>query len=185
MKRARLPLWVAYNFQRLRAAERGIAFELGFLEWLKVWGASGHLASRGRKGDQYCMARYGDRGPYAVGNVKIILGVDNVREAKVGKTLSLAHREKISMVLSGRPGRPHSSETKEKLRVANVGKTLSAATREKIGRASKGHPVSAEVRARISAARKGKPLSIEHKAKLRARRLAWWGRRRQEVRYVW
>lgn len=57
------------------------------------------------------MARYGDVGPYAVGNVRITLFENNLREAKNGKprpdlaafnksragvSLSAEHREKIA-----------------------------------------------------------------------------------------
>ena len=61
----------------------------------------------------------------------------------------------------------HSEETREKLRVANIGKKLSEETKRKIGEKSKGHPnyntkpVSEETRNKISIAFKGKKRS-EH-----------------------
>lgn len=62
------------------ARRRGIPFLLTFSEWLDIWEESGHLAVRGRRRGQYAMARYGDKGPYAVGNVRIILAEENAAE---------------------------------------------------------------------------------------------------------
>lgn len=56
---------------------RGIPFLLTFEEWLKIWVDSGKLEQRGRRKGEYCMARFGDKGPYAIGNVRIILTTDN------------------------------------------------------------------------------------------------------------
>ena len=86
------------NFVKLRkafrthkggAAKRGIAFELTFEEWLNIWLDSGHLAERGTHRGQYCMARFGDKGPYAVENIKIITCTENVKEGMIGKQNAL------------------------------------------------------------------------------------------------
>ncbi len=70
----------AYCMQKHDAKRRNIQFELSFDEWMKVWEDSGHLLERGRKRGQYVMARFGDSGPYAVWNVKIIKTEENLRE---------------------------------------------------------------------------------------------------------
>lgn len=70
-----------FQGQRRCAAERGIDFTLTFEEWSQVWAESGHWLERGCRRGQYVMARHGDAGPYAVGNVSIKLHEDNCREA--------------------------------------------------------------------------------------------------------
>ena len=74
------PLRRKFLTQRRAAKARGIPFRLTFEEWLEVWGASGHLHERGNEPGQYVMARFGDEGPYEVGNVKIITFEENSRE---------------------------------------------------------------------------------------------------------
>jgi len=69
-----------YASHRISAERRGISFELTYGQWIKIWIWSGHLHERGKKVGQYCMARFDDKGPYAVGNVKIILRTENTRE---------------------------------------------------------------------------------------------------------
>lgn len=64
----------------LNAEMRGVGFELTYAEWYGIWLASGKLSERGRKADQYCMARIGDTGVYCVGNVKIITNRENALE---------------------------------------------------------------------------------------------------------
>jgi hypothetical protein len=63
------------------AKRRGIGFELTFKQWWKIWRESGHWNERGLGAKSYCMARFGDKGPYAIGNVKIITVSDNSYEA--------------------------------------------------------------------------------------------------------
>ena len=70
-----------YNHMK-RAESHCIGFELTFDQWLKIWLDSGHLAERGNHKGQYGMARFEDKGPYAVGNVKIITTEENLRERK-------------------------------------------------------------------------------------------------------
>ena len=65
-------------------------FKLTFDQWINIWVTSGQLDNRGQRTGQYCMARFGDKGAYEVGNVRIILSVDNVREACKGKPLTPA-----------------------------------------------------------------------------------------------
>src|SRR5678815_5922678 len=65
-------LWKAFNGQMSAARRRGIEFPMTYAEWLGVWQASGKLEQRGRLRDQYVMARFGDKGPYAIDNVYIL-----------------------------------------------------------------------------------------------------------------
>lgn len=85
---------------RLNAKDRGIGFELTFSQWLEIWIASGKVRRRGCRRGQYVMARHGDRGPYAVGNVKIILASENIAEALRGKPRSEATRALISLAVT-------------------------------------------------------------------------------------
>lgn len=69
----------AFRRQQYAASARGIAFELTFAQWWELWEPHYHL--RGTKSGQMVMARRGDTGPYAVGNVSIKTSRANVREA--------------------------------------------------------------------------------------------------------
>ncbi|MDN7490552.1 Trp family transcriptional regulator [Burkholderia sp. AU45274] len=74
--------WDAFSVQRSRAAYREIAWEMTFPEWWKIWSESGHWAERGRAHiGVYVMARFGDSGPYKVGNVEIITHSQNVSDS--------------------------------------------------------------------------------------------------------
>jgi hypothetical protein len=64
--------------QRRNAERRGIEFCLSFEWWCEIWRR--HFSKRGRNRGQYVMARRGDRGPYRLGNVKIITIEENSRE---------------------------------------------------------------------------------------------------------
>lgn len=65
---------------RASAKQRGIEFHLSLWDWWLIWLMSGHWEQRGTSRDSYCMARHGDVGPYAVGNVSIIPLVENSRQ---------------------------------------------------------------------------------------------------------
>lgn len=67
----------AFNAQKKGAAIRGIGWELTVWEWWTIWLESGRWHARGR-GAGYMMCRKGDLGPYAVGNVFIASGIENV-----------------------------------------------------------------------------------------------------------
>ena len=71
-----------YMYQRKNANRRKIKWVLTFAEWWGIWQASGKWNARGR-GDGYCMARFGDKGPYKVGNVEIIPTKENSRQARL------------------------------------------------------------------------------------------------------
>jgi len=125
-----------FQFQQSNAKRRGIGFLLTFEQWLKIWTDSSHLHERGCHRGKYNMARYGDRGAYEVGNVRIIPHGDNIAE-----------RDQTSRIA--------------KHRLAMMGHEVSAETRAKISAAKMGHPGyflggkhTSEARAKISAARK-------------------------------
>jgi hypothetical protein len=59
-----------FAVQRWHATKtRNIDWELTFDEWLDIWGTD--IDQRGRGIGKLNMCRYGDKGPYAVGNVYI------------------------------------------------------------------------------------------------------------------
>jgi hypothetical protein len=109
-----------FYMQRTHAAQRGIAWLLTFAMWWSIWQHSGRYFLRGRGRGRYCMARFGDKGPYAVGNVHIVTNEQNQAEmgpVAIAKRLTAANR--------GRFGRQLSAATKAKLRTANLGKPKS------------------------------------------------------------
>lgn len=110
----------AFYFHRTTAFDRGIDFLLTYEEWIKTWIDSGHIANRGKGAEKYCMARFGDQGPYAIGNVKIITCAENSREGNLGR---VALRE-----------------TKQKMSISQTGKKHSESTLEKMSRSAKKRP---------------------------------------------
>jgi hypothetical protein len=136
----------AFTNQRCSARRRSIGFELTFNQWLSLWLASGKLQQRGVHKDQYVMARPGDRGSYAEGNIVFILATQNSSEGNRGKVLS--------------------PETLRRMSIAQMGHPVSAATRRKLANAHKGVPISAEHRARITQTHKARAQTPEGKAHL-------------------
>ena len=107
-----------YTTQKALAKDRGVDFEFAFDEWLRVWVESGHILERGKEGHQYVMARLEDKGPYRVGNVKIITGSEKVSESQIGRPRSQTWRANNSMK---HRGRIKSVEHRRKLSEANKG----------------------------------------------------------------
>jgi len=143
----RLPLGIYYS-QKASAKRRGIPFLLTFEEWWKVWQDSGHWLERGKGRGKYCMARYFDRGPYKVHNVRIIRFEDNVWEGQHGRL---------------RP--PMSEETKRKLSAAKMGKKMSPEARRKMSQSQ-----LARYERLRNETWKGKPRSLQHVLKTRIAR---------------
>lgn len=80
-----------YKGQKTQAARRGIPFKFTFEQWCSWWETnlgSDWLSKRGRKRNQYVMARNGDKGPYAPHNVRCVLASVNAAEANLGRTKS-------------------------------------------------------------------------------------------------
>ncbi len=120
-----------FNGCKQNAKRRGIPFELTFLEWLGIWVHSGRLAERGKGTEQYQMARYGDKGPYAVGNVKIITSWENHHEM-AGRPKSIKARANMS---SAQRGNKNSLGHRNGLgNKSHTGLTQSAEIRKKISR---------------------------------------------------
>jgi hypothetical protein len=113
------------------AARRKIEFLLTFEEWLEIWVSSGYLAERGRKSHQYCMGRYGDKGPYAVGNVYITTCLENLAIQKRAK---------------------HTEEFKAELAERNRNRIWTKKSRAKVGTAKKNQNHTEEAKAAISKA---------------------------------
>jgi hypothetical protein len=125
-----------YSVHKACAKRRGIAFELTFEEWLEIWEASGHFEERGTRSHQYHMARHGDLGPYAVGNVKIVTASQNAAEGKGSKgwkypPRSAEHRKKLS---EANTGNKPSAETLLKLSAIRKGKKLNLSPEERLRR---------------------------------------------------
>lgn len=81
-----------YAGQRGKAAIREIEWRLTFPQWWEIWQASGKWEQRGR-GQGCVMARNGDAGPYAVGNVYICTNGQNVKDG-YSKTSGFARAAK-------------------------------------------------------------------------------------------
>lgn len=81
---------IAFEGQRAQAKFRGIEWRITLDEWLLIWMESGKWEQRGRGEGKYVMARFGDLGPYAAGNVKIILATENLSEAQYTRRIKAA-----------------------------------------------------------------------------------------------
>lgn len=81
-----------YRRQRNNAKVRGIAWEFTFETWMKVWIDSGKWEQRGNRAAQYVMARHGDKGAYAPGNVAIVTAEQNHKDRQVNYPKSSAER---------------------------------------------------------------------------------------------
>jgi hypothetical protein len=91
------PARAAYLVQKSGAKRRNIAFLLTLDEWLTIWLDSGNWERRGPRKGQFVMARFGDIGPYAVGNVRICTNRENNAETKRGRQfMSDKTRNRIS-----------------------------------------------------------------------------------------
>lgn len=95
-------LKTAFASQKNHARQRGIIFLLTFEEWLNIWITSKKLNQRGRKKGQYCMARYGDVGPYSIDNVEIIVSQLNTSIGNRGKIISENQKSAIRLANSGK-----------------------------------------------------------------------------------
>jgi len=70
-----------YSIQKRSAKKRGIAWELSFEEWWKLWEESGHWDDRGTGTSKYCICRLNDYGPYKIGNIRIDTNSTNGKES--------------------------------------------------------------------------------------------------------
>lgn len=72
--------WKAYIAHRASSKQRGIPFLMTWEEWWGFWSVDGRWERRGRGTHKLVMARYGDVGPYAVGNVFCCTNGENTTE---------------------------------------------------------------------------------------------------------
>ena len=153
-----------YWRQKRHAARRNIPFLLTFEQWSDLWRESGKWDQRGRFHGQYCMARYGDKGAYEIGNVRICLSEENRAEGNK-HPWSWERRRRTSARLKGRR---FLLATRAKMSASAKIKTFSASHRANLSLAGKGVPKSIEHRAKISAAQIGRQVSAATRAKIAA-----------------
>jgi hypothetical protein len=106
-----------YSCQKSKAKHRGIDFQLTFEEWWDIWQQSGKWNERGFRKGQYVMSRKNDIGPYAIGNVFIQLSEDNHKQVVLSNETRLVMKNK-------RLGNIESDETKQRKRIAMMGKNI-------------------------------------------------------------
>jgi len=118
-----LRLHAVYRKQKRAAIARRIGFLLSFREWIEIWTQSGKLDQRGRRRDQYVMARFGDIGPYALGNVKIITMLENRLERRPGSATRRTPGcvAKLRAAKSGKKRSPFSKKWRANIAAAHVG----------------------------------------------------------------
>lgn len=80
-----------FKQQKRQAKQRGIPWEMTFDEWYGFWLESGKWHLRGKRKGQFVMARYGDVGAYALGNVFICDASENHRQANFVRWGSAVH----------------------------------------------------------------------------------------------
>lgn len=85
-----------YINQRHNAQCRRIEWKLSLPEWWRIWQESGKWELRGRGRGKYVMARLGDRGPYAPGNVYIAEFCENVNDYYRCAEHKVAHRKAVA-----------------------------------------------------------------------------------------
>ncbi len=109
------PLKYGYLDHKSRAKKRGITFLLTFEEWKTIWLDSGKWDQRGLAVDSYCMARHGDVGPYAVGNVRICTRRENnAEQAEYLRGQAVNDKQRAALdqgrAVRNAPGRPVSEK---------------------------------------------------------------------------
>jgi hypothetical protein len=90
-----------YTQHKGNAKMRGVNFLFTFEEWKDWWIATGKWEQRGKLRGQYVMRRHGDVGPYSIDNVFCGVTEENVRDGNLGKEITIATRNKISMIMTG------------------------------------------------------------------------------------
>lgn len=68
-----------YDAQKANARTRGIKFDLTYKQWWDWWQETGHYHERGPFRGQYVMGRYGDTGPYELGNIYCCTNTENAQ----------------------------------------------------------------------------------------------------------
>lgn len=78
-----------FNEQRRSAKRRGVEFRLTFEEWWDFWSIDNRWSRRGRAKGELVMARIGDRGAYAVGNIICLTSEGNLADGKDARVASI------------------------------------------------------------------------------------------------
>ena len=103
----------AWRAHRSSAMRRGIPFNFNLVGWNVWWNtalkAIGPDARRGRRKNEWVMARFGDKGPYEPGNVFPARPIDNARS--IPEDVRIAMTEK-AMETQRRKGRPRGTHLK-------------------------------------------------------------------------
>ena len=94
--------------QRIAAIKRGIEFLLTFDEWYNWWLSTGHWHERGRRSHEYCMARKGDIGPYALDNIECVTNEINCKQNSTGENNPFY-------------GKKHDAKTSQKMSQSRLG----------------------------------------------------------------
>ena len=175
-----LRLHSVYRKQKRASIVRRIGFLLSFREWIEIWTQSGKLDQRGRRRGQYAMARFGDVGPYAVGNVKIITMLENrlERRPKSATRRTPGCVAKLKAAKSGKKRPPFSKKWRANIAEAHIGiprtpewlANQSAAAKDRVFSAEHCKNISIAQRKRLAKRNplRGRTLSAEHRARISA-----------------
>lgn len=87
-----------YSVHKHNAKVREVEFSLTFEEWWGLWSKSGKWSKRGNRHGDYVMCRYGDEGPYAIGNVYIGKFERNLKDARTKSVVVRKHTRKTTTV---------------------------------------------------------------------------------------
>lgn len=113
-----------YSWHKAGAKKNNIPFLISFDEWWKIWKSSGHWEERGNRRGCYQMARFGDVGPYKVGNVRIITLNENQNEPALRKKRSdiAKGRKPGTFFVPSFKGKRHTKKAREKISMSNKGR---------------------------------------------------------------
>ncbi|KKK97864.1 hypothetical protein LCGC14_2648500 [marine sediment metagenome] len=161
-----------YLQHRRMSKHRGISWLFNYVTWWRKWCESEKWEQRGNHGKKYCMARFGDKGPYSYENTKIITCIQNQKEVR----LSTEQKENLRLV---NLGNKHCLGKKNALGYRHTAKARASMSAKRMGhKYNLGHKHTEETKAKMSKSQKGKVRSPETKAKLSAARRKWWKERR-------
>lgn len=106
--------YAKYISQRNSAIRRNLEWNLTFDEWLHWWKSTGKYDKRGRKGHEYCMCRFGDKGPYSLNNIYCATNNQNTKDARLNNRFPPKSKN------FNFNGRKHSAQSLEKISKNNA-----------------------------------------------------------------
>lgn len=124
------------------------------------------LMSKNRKGKSPSPQAHAAAKFANIGRIKTKEERIKISNANKGKKRTAEQCSAISKRAKERPRKPHTQETKEKIRIAKLGNSISAEARAKISAANKTRIVTAETRNKLSKASKGRKHSTETRKKI-------------------